>query len=143
MTDKPNANATSEEAKANFVSLLAQYGSIGAAQKLSGIGYSTIMRLRKEDPKFRHLNDMAMEVYADTLEEEADRRAVKGVKKPIYYKGKRIGVQSTYSDLLLIFRLKALRPEKYRERVDQNVTGDVNVTVKRYTPEPLEPPADD
>ena len=35
-----------------------------------------------------------------------------------WYKGQPGGYVREYSDLLLMFRLKALRPEKYRERVD-------------------------
>ena len=51
------------------------------------------------------------------LEAEADRRAVEGVVKPLFYKGQRLPVEvREYSDVLLMFRLKALRPEQYRER---------------------------
>ena len=43
----------------------------------------------------------------------------KKVQKPVgWYKGKPGGTVREYSDILLIFLLKALRPEKYRERVD-------------------------
>lgn len=140
---KTRSDATSEEAKAEFVKLLAQHGTIGDAAKRSGIGYSTIMRLRKTDETFRAQNDIAQEIYCDALEVEADRRAVKGVKKTVFYKGEDVGNQTVFSDLLLIFRLKALRPEKYRERIDNAVSGDVHVTVKQYTPQKVEPPKDD
>ncbi len=35
-----------------------------------------------------------------------------------WYKGEPGGYVQEYSDLLLMFRLKAMRPEKYRDRVE-------------------------
>ena len=47
------------------------------------------------------------------------RRAVKGVKKPVgWYKGVAGGHVREFSDNLLMFQLKAMRPEKFRDRVD-------------------------
>ena len=51
--------------------------------------------------------------------DEADRRAKDGVLKPVFYKGEIVGSIPQYSDNLLMFRLKALRPDKYRERFIQ------------------------
>jgi hypothetical protein len=67
----------------------------------------------------------------DTLEAEADRRAAEGTLRPVFYKGEQCGEIREYSDTLLIFRLKALRPEKYRERSNVAVSG--GVTIQRYT----------
>ncbi len=61
----------------------------------------------------------AEEVAADRLEAEAWRRAVEGVERPVgWYQGKPGGYVKEYSDVLLIFLLKGLRPEKYRERME-------------------------
>ena len=59
----------------------------------------------------------AREEACDALESEARRRAVKGVRRPVYYKGKLIGYIRKYSDTLLIFLMKAARPDKYRDNV--------------------------
>ena len=62
---------------------------------------------------------MAQEVAADLLESEAFKRAAFGVRKPAgWYKGKPGGYVREYSDILAIFLLKGLRPEKYRDRVE-------------------------
>ncbi len=54
---------------------------------------------------------MAKEEVADLLEAEAWRRAVEGVEKPVgWYKGKPGGYVREYSDTLLIFPLRGLRP---------------------------------
>ena len=49
------------------------------------------------------------------LEEEAIRRACRGVNEPVFYRGKVCGAIQKYSDTLLIVLLKALAPAKYRE----------------------------
>jgi hypothetical protein len=56
----------------------------------------------------------------DILEAEAHRRAVEGVEKPVgWYKGRPGGYVREYSDVLLIFLLKGLRPEKYKDRLEK------------------------
>ena len=59
----------------------------------------------------------------DALEAEARRRAVKGVRKPVYYKGKVVGFNRKYSDTLLMFLMKGAMPEKYRDNVKMKKTG--------------------
>jgi hypothetical protein len=79
---------------------------------------------------------MAKEMAADRLEEEAWRRAVDGVEEPVgFYRGEPGAYVRRYSDTLLIFLLKGLRPEKYRERYEHS-GGDkpipVMVPVERW-----------
>ena len=47
------------------------------------------------------------------IEAEARRRAVDGVDEPVYYQGKEVGTVRRYSDVLLIFLLKGLRPQRF------------------------------
>lgn len=49
-------------------------------------------------------------------EAEADRRGHTGFPEPVFYEGVHVADRTKYSDGLLMFRLKALAPEKYRER---------------------------
>ena len=51
------------------------------------------------------------------LEDECLRRARDGVKVPRFHNGKISGYVRRSSDALLIFLLKARRPEKYRDRI--------------------------
>ncbi len=56
---------------------------------------------------------------ADLIEGEAFRRAVHGVEKPTgWYQGKPGAMVREYSDVLAIFLLKGLRPERYKDRVE-------------------------
>ncbi len=57
-----------------------------------------------------------MEKVIERLEAEADRRGYTGYPEPVFYEGVHVYDRTKYSDQLLMFRLKALAPEKYRER---------------------------
>ena len=82
------------------------------------VGRSSHYRWRS-DPEYREAFELAEEDAADVLEAEARRRAVEGVEKPVgWYKGEPGGSVREYSDVLLIFLLKGLRPERYRDRVE-------------------------
>lgn len=59
----------------------------------------------------------------DLCEGELHRRAFKGVLKPVYQGGARVGSIREYSDTLAIFLMKAHRPEKYRDTVRNEHTG--------------------
>jgi hypothetical protein len=61
--------------------------------------------------------DGAIEEACDRLEQEAWRRGVAGVEKPVTVAGEREMVRE-YSDRMLEMLFKAHRPEKFRERYD-------------------------
>ena len=110
-----------------FLSALAEMGFVYRAAEAAGISRAWVFELRKSDPEFAAGWKAALDEYAEKLEAEADRRAYEGVDEPVFYKGKECGKVRKYSDTLLIFRLKALRPEVYAERqkVDQTIRGDL------------------
>ncbi len=80
-----------------FFAALENTGSVTAAAEAGGIGRWTVYQHRRQDAAFAALWDQALDMAADTLEDEARRRAFNG------------------SDVLLIFMLKGLRPQKWRE----------------------------
>lgn len=123
------ANQTNRMPKrdAKFFEILAKHGVVGLACKAATYSRSQAYQYRKDDPDFAAGWDDALETYTEALEAEADRRARDGTERGVYYKGERIGTVNEYSDSLLQFRLKALNPEKYRERLDTKVSGDVIV----------------
>jgi hypothetical protein len=59
------------------------------------------------------------------LEDEANRRAVEGVKEPVYQGGKLVGEVQRYSDTLLIFLLKGALPDKYRDNFKIDSTAKI------------------
>ncbi len=83
------------------------------------MGRATHYEWMEKNPAYRRAFEEAQEDAADTLEAEVYRRAVTGVEKPVgWYKGVAGGKVREYSDVLLMFYLKALRPEKFRERYE-------------------------
>lgn len=125
-----------------FLAAYAECGVVGRALKAAGIGntnaHSIWMRTVKD---YRKRFLAAVEEAADNLEAEARRRAVKGLIRYKFFKGEPILHPETkepyyeieYSDTLLIFLLKAMRPEKYREQMDQyhHHDGVIGVTALR------------
>ena len=83
----------------------------------AGYARSCVYRWRGQDPAFADAWATARQMAGDLLEEEADRRGRDGVDVPVFHKGQACGVKRKYADGLLLARLKAIRPEKYRDRV--------------------------
>lgn len=75
----------------------------------------------REDPAFAEEERRIREAMIDGLEAEAIRRGTRGVQQPVYQGGKLVGYRTEYSDALLVLVLKAMRPDRYRERVDISV----------------------
>lgn len=120
------------EKRAKFLAHLAQYGFVTRAAKAAGIHRDTARDTYDNDPAFHKAWDDALSEYTERLEAEADRRAYKGTLRPVFHKGAKCGVIREYSDTLLIFRLKALRPEVYKDRSESTVNGNVTVEIVRF-----------
>lgn len=109
---------TDRKRKLFLASLRETGGNVSKSCELAGISRVAAYDWRAADPSFAIEWETAIESGTDELEEEARRRALEGVKKPVFHKGEKVGFVNEYSDTLLIFLLKARRPEKYRERFD-------------------------
>ena len=103
-----------------FLAAYAQSGNRTNAAKKAGVTRKTRWRWEQDDSEFAAAKAEALEQSIDLLELETRRRAMIGVDVPQYYKGQRIDTVKKYSDVLLMFKLNALRPEKYRARIDVN-----------------------
>lgn len=92
--------------KREFLGAFAVTGTIAGACRTTGIDRQTVHNWKRKDPAFVEAFEEAKEVAIEHLENVARERAVAG------------------SDVLLIFLLKAARPEVYRDRYE--VTGRNN-----------------
>jgi hypothetical protein len=106
-----------------FLEALADTCNVRLACAISNISRSSAYLWRKEDSGFAQRWEEAAKIGAAALEEEAIRRAHEGWLEPVYYKGEIRGEVRKYSDTLLIFLLKGAKPEKYRERVQNEHIG--------------------
>lgn len=98
-----------------FIKWLCKTGNVTASCLKAKISRRHAYATRKEDPLFAEAWDEALGIATELLEEEARRRAQDGVLEPVYQDGKLAGKVRKYSDTLLIFLLKAHKPDKYRE----------------------------
>lgn len=57
--------------------------------------------------------DAAIESGTDRLEDEARRRAERGVERPVYQGGVMVGTVTEYSDTLMSLLMKGNRPQKF------------------------------
>jgi hypothetical protein len=111
--------------KPDLLVALAKTGIIKAACEEANVDRMTVHRHRQSDPEFSDSFNEALDIAVESLEIEARRRAHDGVDRPVFYQGEQCGSVREYSDTLLIFTLKALRPDKYREP-----RGEINVNIE-------------
>lgn len=123
-----------------FLLALAKTGSVVRACQKSKVVRSVAYKRRSDEPAFAEAWKEAEEIGVELMEAEARRRAVEGCKRPVFHAGKKCGEILEYSDTLLIFLLKAHRPEKYRERSEVKHSGNIVQTVL-FLPPKNDPPS--
>jgi len=94
-----------DEVRTKFLEALSEGMSIANAAGAAGAGRGAMYIWRREDPLFAADWDEAVEVGTDLLEDEARRRAMNG------------------SDQVLMFLLKARRPQQYKDRAMHEHVG--------------------
>lgn len=104
------------EKKEAVLDALMDGATMGTAAARAGVHRSTVYRWREADETFEAKLTRALDIGTDALEDEATRRGVEGTERPVFHKGQVCGYVRDYSDVLLMFILKARRPEKYRDR---------------------------
>lgn len=131
-------NSTTKK-RTKFLEVLRQTGNISKACEVISLSRRTAYNWRAQDAEFAELWDDAIEAGYDLLEQEARRRAYRGlVKKKFGKDGDPVIDPATgqqyyereYSDTLLIFLLKGGRPEKYRENIKQEQSGEIRIKVQ-------------
>lgn len=88
----------------------------------------------RDDPKVEAVIKDAIDTGAAVLESAMIKRAVEGVKEPVYYKDQKVGSKRRYSDSLLMFALKARKRDMYGDKTESNV----NINVKHLTDDELD-----
>jgi hypothetical protein len=116
--------------KKRFLERFKKYYMVGTAAKAAGIDRTTVYKWLKKDKTFEGKFRQTRNEMLTVLEDEAFRRAYKGVAEPVFYKGEECGIVQKFSDRLLIVLLKAYAPEKYREHIEQKQSGEVVLKVK-------------
>lgn len=113
-----------------FLDTLRETGNVSEAAESIRASRQGLYKARAGDDVLAAEWDDALEVASDALIAEARRRGFEGVEEPLSYQGMCTGdVIRKYSDTLLIFLIKGVRPE-YRDRtIEAKVTTHGNATV--------------
>ena len=106
-----------------FLAVLRETGNVQYSCTAATLDRTSAYWIRKRNPEFKAKWDQALEegeeIRLALAEQELRRRAIDGVDEPKFHLGRVCGHIRKYSDLLLIFHLKALNPQKYAEHVKQ------------------------
>lgn len=119
---------TPKKREAFLSSLRAEAGNVSRACQCAGISRRAAYEWRDADAQFAEAWDDIIEETTEVLEREVYRRAHEGVDEPVFYQGEMVGAVRKYSDTLAMFILKGRRPEKYRENIKQEISGEVEHT---------------
>lgn len=110
------------EAMKKFAAAYAEHGTIRAGCRAAQVNRYTAAYWVKRYPKFMELMEDARLDYNDSLMEEVDRRARKGIirRHVVSYQGviSDEWEEREFSDLLLMFQTKSRMPQ-YRDRVQE------------------------
>ena len=114
-----------EAARATFLDVFSKTANVTLACQAARVDRRTVYKWKdaKNNGGFGAAWAVALETANDMLEAEAYRRAVQGVDEPHFYEGDIVGHVRKYSDVLLIFLMKARMPHKYRETKRLEHTG--------------------
>ncbi len=84
------------------------------------VNRATVWQHRRRDPEFAEAEERALTAFNREIHMEIKRRAIDGVERPVFHRGKEVGSVREYSDRLLLELAKAHIPE-YRPnfRFDQ------------------------
>lgn len=110
-------------AVAEFFRLFAATGSVSYAADRTGLSRSVLYRRKRNDPVFAKRWAEAQELGVARVRDEVFRRAVVGVKRPVFHGGAKVGKVRHYDNRLLWSLLKSHEPETYGARRPQPVGG--------------------
>jgi hypothetical protein len=107
----------------------AECGLIGAAASAAGCDRTSHYVWLKNDPDYAEAFKMAHELAILAHEDEASRRAMGWDETHYAADGTSYTIRK-YSDTMLIVRLKALKPEVYRDALRRDERTDVSELLK-------------
>lgn len=111
------ADGWSVDRQRQFIQMLADTGSVTQAAQHVGLSTVSAYRLRNapDGHAFATAWEIAIQAASRRLVDEAMDRAFNGADEPVFDRdGKRVGRRIRYNDRLLMFMLRALQPERFR-----------------------------
>ncbi len=106
-----------------LTAMSASGGNVTKACETVKVSRNAIYDWREKDPEFAVAWERAKQLGLEGLEDEAVRRAFSGFDEKVFFNGHCVDTITRYSDTLMVFLLKGGKPEKYRERVQNEISG--------------------
>lgn len=111
----PNRIRITKARQELFLAELRKHGNVSRAAAQINKQRGVMYWLKEHRPEFSAAWDEAVETFTDGVESELLRRAINGVERPVFYKGKPVGKITEYSDGLLQFWMERRRyPSKQK-----------------------------
>lgn len=123
-----------------FLRAFSRIGRYVKAAKAAKINLDCHYYWLKKDKAYAVAFELARQMAGDRAEDEVHRRAFEGWDHPVIHQGAITTHYKQPSDLLAIFHLKGLRPEKYRDSAPIYNIGPTQFTVSGPKPQSLQPP---
>ncbi len=101
---------------AEFFRVLAASGSVSLAAKRAGLCRATLYAHRAVSPAVARRWAEALSLGREKVRDEVFRRAVVGIKKPVFHAGQMVGQVKQYDNRLLWSLLKSQEPETYGDK---------------------------
>jgi hypothetical protein len=102
-----------------FLRTLSECGNVSVSAEAAGIGRNALYDWRRNDDGFASEWDAALAIGADVLEDEAKRRAMDG------------------SDVLLMFLLRGLRPARFGQKTQVEISNNRAEELRKLPDEEL------
>lgn len=111
-----------------FLDHLQRTGLVRRSLLAAGLDPRQYEATRRRDPAFAAEVDLALDLYAESVQATVAERGKDGWMEPVFYQGVEVAQVRKYSDKLLEMEAKRVCPG-YRDRVqvDANVRGGVLV----------------
>lgn len=126
--------ALPDDARSALLDIVARTGRPMSAAESLGYSPAAYRKTLDADPSFAVAIQSCVAAYVEKLEEVADSRAVDGWEEPVFQQGILAGTITKYDHTLLMRRLEALAPERYRKNVSVDARVAAGVLVVPGTP---------
>jgi len=114
---RPRHDGWTVERQTAFLKALSECGCVTDAARSVGMSKQSANKLynRPSAAAFRRAYDAALDCSLRLVEDGVWSRAVKGVARPIFYKGEQVGEYRHFDERLTMFLLRYRRPHRYCE----------------------------
>jgi len=119
--ESPRSDGWTADRQEAFLKALAACGCVTDAARAVGMSRQSAHNLynRPAAAAFRAGWDAALDCSMPVVESNAWERTVKGVPRPIFYKGEQVGEYRHYDERLTMFLLRYRRPHRYGAHLDR------------------------